>query len=644
MTTETENQNESSAASAPETKPFQAEVSRLLDLMINALYSNKEIFLRELISNASDACDKLRYASITQSELLGDDPALKVTIAVNAKKRTITVTDNGIGMNHDDLVENLGTIARSGTAAFLEQMTGDETKDMGLIGQFGVGFYSSFMVADKVTVTSSRAGEDTAWRWYSEGAGEYSIEAMGEEISEAQRGTTVELHLRRGMNEYLEAERLRSIVKTYSDHIALPIAFIADDGEAETVNEASALWTRPRKDITDEQYTEFYHHVAHAFDEPWLTLHNKAEGRIEYTNLLYVPVSAPFDLYHPDRKHGVKLYVKRVFITDDCEGLVPRWLRFLRGVVDSEDLPLNISREMLQHNPVLARIKTALVKRVLGELEKKAKKAPDEYSTFWENFGQVMKEGVYEDSDYRERLLGLMRAHSTDGDGLTGLAEYVARMKDGQDEIFYITGEDVAQLRNSPQIEGFTARGVEVLLLSDPVDEFWLGSVPAFDEKSFKSVTRGGIDLSKIKDGANEDGEDKEKPDEIKEEGVSELIVAFKDALGDAVKDVQISNRLTDSAVCLVAEEGALDIHLERLLKQHQQLDAGSQKILEINPKNALIAALAGRAKQSPSDPEIAEAAHLLLDQARIIEGEPVADATAFARRMTDAMAGALKG
>jgi molecular chaperone HtpG len=641
MTTETENdpttKDDASSESAPEKMQFQAEVSRLLDLMVNALYSNKEIFLRELISNASDACDKLRYASLTQPDLLGDDPTLKVTISVNAKKRTITVADNGVGMNRDDLVENLGTIARSGTAAFLDQMTGDESKDMGLIGQFGVGFYSSFMVADKVTVTTRRAGEDTAWRWFSEGTGEFTVE----ESAQGTRGTSVELHLKRGMNEYLETDRLRGIVKTYSDHIALPIDFIAGDGEAETVNAASALWTRPRKDITEEQYTEFYHHVGHAFDEPWLTLHNKAEGRIEYTNLLFVPTAAPFDLFHPDRKHGVKLYVKRVFITDDCEGLVPRWMRFLRGVVDSEDLPLNISREMLQHNPILTKIRTALVKRVLSELEKKAKKAPEEYDAFWGNFGQVVKEGVYEDNDNRDRLLGLMRAHSTHGDGLTSLADYVERMKDGQDEIFYITGDDVDQLRASPQLEGFTAKGIEVLLLSDPVDEFWLGSVPAFDEKPFKSATRGGIDLSKI---AGEDGKtDDNKEDEVQKEGVGELIAAFKDALGDTVKDVRVSDRLTDSAVCLVADEGAIDMHLERLLKQHQQLGMESQKILEINPDNALIASLAERAKTSPSAAEIAEAAHLLLDQARIIEGEPVPDPAAFARRMTEAMAGALK-
>lgn len=626
------------AKTAPnaETKPFEAEVSKLLDLMINSLYSNQEIFLRELVSNASDACDKLRYAAITQPELLGDDPKLQVAISIDKKKRTITVSDNGIGMNHDDLVENLGTIARSGTAAFVDQMSGDADQDVSLIGQFGVGFYSAFMVADKVTVTTAKAGEDTAWRWHSEGAGEYTIEPVARD----KRGTSIQLHLRRGMNEYLETARLSGIIKTYSDHIALPIVLTGEDGEAETVNDASALWTRPKSDITKEQYTEFYHHAAHAFDDPWLTLHNKAEGRIEYTNLLFVPSTAPFDLFHPDRKHGIKLYVKRVFITDDCEGLVPRWLRFLRGVVDSEDLPLNISREMLQNNPVLARIKTALCKRVLSELEKKSKKAADEFTAFWQNFGAVLKEGIYEDTEYRERLLGLLRAHSTHGDDLVSLEDYVGRMKAEQTEIYYMTGEDVTALRRSPQLEGFVSRGIEVLLLSDPVDDFWLQSVRDFDGKPFKSVTQGGIDLTKIGD----DSETADEPESPQKEGVGELIEAFKLALEDAVKDVRVSDRLTDSAVCLVADEGALDMHLERLLKQHQQLSATSQKILEINPSNTLIASLADRAKASPSDPDIAEAAHLLLDQARIIEGDPVADPAEFARRMTDAMARALSG
>ena len=622
---------EAETAPKAETKSFEAEVSKLLDLMINSLYSNQEIFLRELISNASDACDKLRYAAITQPELLGDDPTLQVKVTIDKKKRTITVADNGIGMNHDDLVENLGTIARSGTAAFVDQMSGDTKADVSLIGQFGVGFYSAFMVADKVTVMAAKAGEDTAWQWHSEGAGEYTIEP----VARGTRGTSIQLHLRRGMNEFLEPARLRTIVKTYSDHIALPILLTGDDGEPETVNDASALWTRPKADITKEQYTEFYHHAAHAFDEPWLTLHNKAEGRIEYTNLLFIPSSAPFDLFHPDRKHGIKLYVKRVFITDDCEGLVPRWLRFLRGVVDSEDLPLNISREMLQNNPVLARIKTAVCKRVLGELEKKSTKAADEYAAFWQNFGAVLKEGIYEDAEYRDRLFGLMRAHSTHGEDLVSLKDYVGRMKDGQTEIFYMTGEDVAALRKSPQLEGFVSRGIEVLLLSDPVDDFWLQSVHEFDGKAFKSVTQGGIDLSKI-DGGDEKKDEADKP---QDEGVGELIQAFKLALDDAVKDVRVSDRLTDSAVCLVADDGALDMHLERLLKQHQQLSSIAQKVLEINPTNALIASLAQMAKASPSDPAIADAAHLLLDQARIIEGDPVTDPAAFARRMTNAMA-----
>jgi molecular chaperone HtpG len=621
------------SAAAPETKAFEAEVSKLLDLMIHSLYTNKEIFLRELISNASDACDCLRYAAITQPELVADDPKLRVTVSPDRKRRTLAIADNGIGMNRDELVENIGTIARSGTVEFVERMSGEAAKDVSLIGEFGVGFYSAFMVADRVTVTSAKAGEDTAWRWVSDGGGTYTIE----EVPRERRGTVVELHLRRGENEFLEAERLRRIVKTYSDHIALPIVLAKDDGETETVNEASALWMRPKKDISGEQYTEFYRHLAHALDEPWLVLHNRAEGRIEYASLLFVPKAAPFDLFHPDRKHGVKLYVKRVFISDDCEGLVPLWLRFLRGVVDSEDLPLNISRAMLQDNPVLARIRSALVKRVLGELEKKAEKAPEEYAEFWNAFGAVLKEGIYEDEGLRERLLGLVRARSTCGDGLVGLADYVARMKEGQEEIFYMSGEELEGLRKSPQLEGFEARGVEVLLLTDPIDEFWMAAVPEYEGKAFKSITRGGIDLSSI-----EAGEGEEKAESAQPEGTDELIVAFREALGDAVKDVRTSDRLTDSAVCLVAAEGALDLHLERLLKQHRQITETARKVLEINPKNALIAALARRAKAKPSDPDIAEAARLLLDQARIIEGEPLPDPAAFARRMTEAMARAL--
>ncbi|MEE1544388.1 MAG: molecular chaperone HtpG, partial [Alphaproteobacteria bacterium] len=450
------------------------------------------------------------------------------------------------------------------------------------------------------------------------------------------RGTTVKLHLRRGENEFLESDRLRSIVTTYSDHIAIPICFTKDDGEAETVNTASALWMRPKKEISQEQYTEFYHHVAHAFDEPWLTLHNRAEGRLEYTNLLFVPKTPPFNLFDPERKHGVKLYVKRVFITDECEGLVPAWLRFLRGIVDSEDLPLNVSREMLQHSPVLARIGKALTKRVLTTLEKKAEKEPEAYAEFWEAFGAVLKEGLYEGGDWRDTLLSLFRAPGARSQGLVGFADYVACMKDGQDAIYYITGEDLEGLRHSPQLEGFVARGLDVLLLSDPIDEFWVTAVPDYKGKPFKSITRGDIDLSTVK---GDDGDVKAEEKPPLAEGMSELVVALREALGEAVKDVRTSERLTDSAVCLIADEGALDMRLERLLREHKQLGQAAQKILEINPQNPLITSLAARAKASPTDPALADAAQLLLDQARIIEGEPLPDPAAFAKRMTDAMA-----
>ena len=620
-----------------ETREFQAETGKLLDLMINSLYSDKEIFLRELISNASDACDKLRYAAIAAPDLLAGDAELAVTVTVDKKKRLVRVADNGVGMNRAETIDNLGSIARSGTEAFVAGLGAENAAKASPIGKFGVGFYSAFMVADRVTVTTAKAGEEDAWRWRSDGTSAYTVE----EAAREGRGTTVELRIRRGLDEFLDPERLRSIVKTWSDHIALPIRLAAAGEDPETVNVASALWTRPKKDIEEAQYAEFYRHNAHAFDEPWLTLHNKAEGRIEYTNLLFVPSAAPFDLFHPERKHGVKLYVRRVFIADDCEGLMPRWLRFVRGVVDSEDLPLNISRETLQRNPVLARIRTALVKRVLGALERKADKEAESYAGFWENFGAVLKEGIYEDHEYRDRLLKLLRAKSTRGEGSVSLADYVSRMKEGQDAIYTMTGEDAEALRASPQIEGFAARGVEVLLFDDAVDDFWIGAVSEFDGKPFRSVTRGDIDLTTM-DGVGEGKDSAGKEDAPPAAGTGALVAAFKEALGDKVKDVRASSRLTDSAVCLVADEGGLDMHLERMLKQHRQLDSASQKILEVNPANPLIAALAARADASPSDPALAEAASLLLDQARIVESEPLPDPAAFARRMTETMTRAL--
>ncbi len=613
---------------AAEKRIFQAEVSRLLDIVAHSLYSQKEIFLRELISNASDACDRLRYLALIQPALLGEDAAFRVVIEPNTQRRTLTVSDNGIGMSREELIENLGTIARSGTSQFLQELSGDERKDRTLIGQFGVGFYSVFMVADRVEVTSRKAGAEEAWLWISDGKGEFTVEA-GERAS---RGTTIVLHLREDAAEFVEPSRLKEIVKTYSDHVALPIV-LDHKGKEETVNAASALWMRPKSEIKPEQYKEFYHHVGHAGDEPWLTLHWKAEGRIEYTGLLFIPSAKPFDLFDPLRKHRLKLYVRRVFITDDCQELLPPWLRFVRGVIDSEDLPLNVSREMLQSNPMLARIRGQIVKRVLAELPKKAKDAPEEYAKFWENFGAVLKEGLYEDRDERDQLLPLVRFRSTATEGLVSLEEYTARMKPGQDAIYTIAGDNLDLLKKSPQLEGFRAKGVEVLLLTDPVDEFWVPAIGKYKDWALKSATRGGADLAKIGgDGAEKkNGAEAEKPDA----NAASLVAMFKLALGDSVKDVRLSERLTDSPVCLVADEGDLDIHLERMLRQHRQLDALSKRILEVNPRHPLVARLASQIGKDGASAVISDVAWVLLDQARIIEGEALPDPAAFSRRLS---------
>ena len=616
---------ETSPPGSQETRTFQAEVSRLLDIVAHSLYSQKEIFLRELISNASDACDRLRYAALTEPSLTEGDTGFRVVITPVKSSRTLTITDNGIGMNRDELIENLGTIARSGTAAFMQELTGDAGKDMSLIGQFGVGFYSAFMVADKVEVLSRKAGESEGWRWVSDGKGSFTIEPA----PNLSRGARIILHMREGEDEYLEPHRIRQIVRTYSDHIALPIV-LADGNKEETINTASALWTRPRSEITPEQYKEFYHHVGHSFDEPWLTLHAKAEGVLEYTWLLFVPSQKPFDLFDPERKSRVKLYVRRVFITDEGTELLPAYLRFLRGVVDSEDLPLNISREMLQSNPMVARMRRQLTGRVLGELNKKAGEAAEEYANFWDNFGAVLKEGLYEDRDHRDELLSLARFRSTTRDGLVSLDQYMEAMKTGQEAIYTITGDNLELLKKSPQLEGFHARGIEVLLLTDPIDEFWVPSIGTYKEKPFKSATRGGADLTKI-------AMPEEKAEDAKPEPpakLSSLIAIFKLALGDTVKDVRSSERLTDSAVCLVADEGDMDMHLERLLKAHRQLDASAKRILEINPRHSLIARLAGSVGESGASEQLSEFAWLLLDQARIVEGEPLPDPSAFARRL----------
>ncbi|WP_162653441.1 molecular chaperone HtpG [Lentilitoribacter sp. Alg239-R112] len=614
-----------------ETFSFQTEVGQLLDIVAGSLYSNREIFLRELVSNASDACDKLRYEALTNSELSGGDQEFKIIIAADTKAKTLSVSDNGIGLNHDDLLETLGTIARSGTSNFLNSLKNDQKADVGLIGQFGVGFYSAFMVADRVDVITRKAGEEQAWLWSSDGKGEFTIEPSTRDTN----GTDVILQLKKDAKEFLEDARVRHIIKTYSDHISFPV-LLGDDA----LNEASAIWTRPAKDITEEQHTEFYRHTAHAFDQPWMTIHNRVEGLLSYTNLLYIPSSPPFDLYEPERKSHVKLFVNRVFITDDTKGLLPTYLRFLRGVVDSEDLSLNVSREMLQTDPKLAKLKTGLTKRVIGELKKKANKAADEYAVFWNNFGAVLKEGLVEDPSLREKLLEVCRFKSTKGDELISLSDYVERVKDGQDAIFYIAGDDATKIANSPHLEGFKAKGIEVLLLSDSVDEFWLQHVTEFDGKVFKSVTRGAADLDKF----DADDNKNDKDAEAQTPGVEKLIETIKSELGELVKDVRPSKRLTDSPVCLIADEGDMDVNLERLLKQHGQLQQGSLRVLELNPNHAIVKKLSDRAGKddASSDDLLKDAAHLLLDQARIADGEVPADPVEFGRRLSSIMSNAL--
>ncbi len=599
---------------------FRAEVSRLLDIVVHSLYSEKEVFLRELISNASDACDRLRYEALTRPELIDGEPDFKISVTVDKKARTLTVSDNGIGMTRDELVENLGTIARSGTAAFLEQIK--DKKDLTQIGQFGVGFYAAFMVAQAVEVRSRKAGSSESWTWESDGRGEFTIE----EGDKADRGTEVVVYLKQGEDDYLNVERLKAIIAKYSDHIAIPV-FV--EGGEKPANRAGALWMRPKNDISAEQYKEFYHHAAHAFDDAALTLHWRAEGKIEYTSLLFVPGMRPFDLFDPKRAHGVKLYVKRVFITDHAEGLVPPWLRFMRGVVDSEDLPLNVSREMLQNNPMLAKIRQGVTKRVLSELTKFAKDIPEDYAKIWDNFGAVIKEGLYEDIEHRAEIAKLVRCRSTAGEGLVSLADYVKRMKKGQESIYYICGESVEKLRRNPHIEGFASKGVEVLLLTETVDDFWPGALGDFEGKAFKSVTRSGEELGKI------DGEENKKEEEKKSpEAPADLIALIKLTLGDAVKDVRASDRLTTSPVCLSADEGDLDIHLEKFLKQHNQIRTPSKRIFEINPKHPLMVQMAARAKDSGAADDLKNAVWLLFDQARLLDGETLSDANAFSERL----------
>lgn len=620
-----------------ETLGFQTEVKQLLKLMIHSLYSNKDIFLRELISNASDACDKLRFEALTDSGLFEDQPELQIRVRFDKAARTISVSDNGIGMSRQEVIDNIGTIARSGTRRFLEQLTGDQARDAQLIGQFGVGFYSSFIIADRVTLQTRRAGlgAEHGVHWASSGDGEFSIE----NIERAERGTEITLHLREGEDELLDQWRLRSIITRYSDHIGLPVLLdverpVEDENatptrEWEQVNKASALWTRARKDIGDDEYKALYKHISHDFEDPLTWTHNRVEGKLEYTSLLYIPRRAPFDLWDPNRRYGVKLYVRRVFIMDDAEQLMPRYLRFVRGVIDSNDLPLNISREILQNNRTIDSIRAGSVKKVLGLLEDLASKEPEQYRSFWEQFGQVLKEGPAEDYTNREQIARLLRFASTHADNpeqTVGLADYVARMKEGQEAIYYLTGDGFASVRNSPHLEIFRKKGVEVLLLSDRVDEWLISHLTEFDGKPLQSVAKGSLDLNKL-DGPAEQEQHRQQDDEYQE-----LLVRIKTMLGDQVQDVRLSRRLTDSPACLVVDEHAMSAHLERLLREAGQQVTMSKPYLELNPDHSLIRQL----KAEQDETRLKDWALLLFDQALLAEGGQLEDPGAYVRRLND--------
>ena len=632
--------SDTATPSAKETHGFQAEVKQLLNLMIHSLYSNKEIFLRELISNASDAADKLRFEGLTDKALFESDAELKIRVAFDAKARTITISDNGIGMSRDEVIANIGTIAKSGTREFLNSLTGDQAKDTNLIGQFGVGFYSAFVVADKVTVVTRRAGltAEHGVRWESDGGGEYTLEV----VEKASRGTEVTLHLREGEDDLAVGNRLRTIIRKYSDHITLPIlmkeeewdkdssAFKTTDKD-ETVNQASALWARSKNDITEEQYHEFYKHVAHDYEAPLAYSHNKVEGRKEYTQLLYIPARAPFDLWDREHRRGIKLYVRRVFIMDDAEQLLPVYLRFVRGVIDSADLPLNVSREILQESKDIEAMRGGNVKRVLSMIEDLAENHKEKFATFWKEFGKVIKEGVVEDHGNKERIAKVLRYASTHTDTDVqdvSLADYVARMKPEQEKIYFVTAETFAAAKNSPHLEVFRKKGVEVLLMCERVDEWVSQHLTEFEGKPLQSVAKGRLELGKLEDEA-------EKKAQEKEEGEAKpLLERIKKALGETVKDVRVTLRLTDSPACLVADEHDMGANFERMLKAAGQNVPASKPILEINPHHPLVQ----RLKDEADEARFGDLAKVLFDQSMLAEGGQLEDPAGFVKRLNQLM------
>ncbi len=634
--------------SEKQTLGFQAEVKQLLQLMIHSLYSNKEIFLRELISNASDAADKLRFEAINNDALYGNDHELKIKVAFDKEARTITIADNGIGMSREEAISHLGTIAKSGTKEFFGQLSGDQQKDAALIGQFGVGFYSGFIVADKITVNTRRAGLEPSLGvcWESGGEGDYSVEA----IEKIDRGTEIILHLREGEDELLSGWKIKQIIRKYSDHISLPILMRKEEWneekkemclteESETINQASALWARSKNDITQEQYDEFYKHVSHDFQNPLTHTHNRVEGRSEYTQLLYIPAHAPFDMWDRSKRGGIKLYVKRVFIMDDAEQLMPTYLRFVKGVIDSNDLPLNVSREILQESRDVKAIREGSTKRVLGMLEDLAnadeQEKKDKYATFWKEFGQALKEGVGEDAANKDRIAKLLRMSSTHNDSeaqTVSFADYVSRMKEGQDKIYYVTADNYTAAKNSPHLEIFRKKGVEVLLMTDRVDEWMLSFLTEFDEKGLVSVAKGGLDLGQLEDEAEK------KAHEETETSYQELVTKMKESLADKAKDVRVTFRLTDSPACLVADEHEMSGNLMRMLKAAGQSAPESKPILEINPNHPLVQRL--KYEGGDSSGKFSDWSHILFDQAMLAEGGSLVNPSSFVKRVNDMLLG----
>ena len=615
---------------------FEADTGKILDIVINSLYSEREIFLRELVSNASDALDKRKYLGLTDKKINNSSDVSEIRIEVNNKEKILTISDNGIGMNEEDLKSSLGTIARSGTKAFLEQVasnTKDKKSDMSMIGQFGVGFYASFMVADSVEVVSKKAGEEQAWKWSSDGKTGFDLEKTDKETA----GTSITLKLKKDAKEFLEETRLQFVVRKYSDHISYPVKLLEidkKDAEEKTLNEASALWTRPSKDITEEQYQEFFSHIGAGFGKPLLTMHNNTEGTISYTNLICIPSTRPFDLFNPDRKSSLKLYINRVFITDKCDALVPSYLRFIKGLVDTQDIDLNVSREMLQNNPAVSKISKSLVGKILRELKKVSEKNIDGYKDFWKEYGAVLKEGLYEDAERKDTLLDLCRFSTNENDEIMSLSSYLDKMPENQKEIYYISAETRSQALASPHLEGFKSKNIPVLIMTDAIDQFWLPMIGSFKDKKFTSITQGQINLDdldeKNKDKKSENKDQKEKQDKE----FVDLIAQMKVVLGEQVKDIRLSSKLTDSPVCLVADDGDMDIAMEQLMAQRDTNYKGAPRILEINGDHSLIKNMKSLLSKKENNDLVSDAGTLLFEQARLLEGKMPADPAQFSKIM----------